>query len=512
MSTPTTVTTMLVEGPVTNFQSASLSLGNEGDSLIASQIEAFQEKIVSLQNQLQDNTNEHEDDYEQLAFVSLSGDLHLFNNGNWQLSGIWKSVVSYNGRMLYRHSIHEHLCMCWTPKMSQWRIKSTLKSPVARAVLRDDIISPELSSSFWYVYSNDTKQFEASGKFRCFSLDQPTNPIAGPTWLDLKHGLESNRDGVCIPKRYQQPLLQNLKKYVETNSTLNGTSGHPWLEGVLKEIVSHAELKTQIRKFYYSLEFMTERVRRSQRTTLARPAQHMVFLGNPGTGKTMLARIMGNILQKSGILSSGHVVEVQRGDLVAGFVGQTALKTRKKIKEAEGGVLFVDEAYRLFSANSNNNDYGMEAVDEIMSVLDEQADIVIILAGYPDHMRDLLDANPGLCRRFPHVFRFSDYTTAEIVAIFDKKLQKAGFSVDGGFKLESLFQLKFSPLFISKRNGGLCDQLLVRCREALAFSLHGKCHGASDRQLNTFTKDIFVQAIDTLVQSASGFVSTTVSE
>lgn len=501
-STPTITPpiTQLVEGPVNNIKHISKKIDKEKESSTLSQIEELEQKLKSLQNQLQKNQTKNKSNYERLAFVSLDGNMKLFNNGNWKLSGIWKSIERRNGRPLYRHRIHQHLCMCWTPKPKQWRIKSTLESPVARAVLYDDVLSPELSSLSWLIYSDDTKQFESSGKFHCLSLDKPFAPIAGPTWLDLKHALEENCGGVSISRAHQKFLLEDITKCIEKTSTLNGVSNNKWLEESLSHIISHKELKSQIQKFYYSLELISERVRRNQCSGAERFRQHMVFAGNPGTGKTMIARIMGEILHKAGILSRGHVIEVQRGDLVAGFVGQTALKTRKKITEAEGGVLFVDEAYRLFSSNTSGSDYGIEAVSEIMSVLEEQQDIAVIFAGYPKEMDTLLDSNPGLRRRFSHVFRFSDYTSKELVSIFNKKVREDGFFVEEDILLESLFQLKFSPLFVSKYNGGLCDILLSRCKESLALSLHGNCHGASDRQLNTFTEPMLLQAIDALVK------------
>lgn len=503
---PVTASTMRVEGSINNVKRTPQINSKNSGSSIQSKIDTIQVRLQSLQKKLEDNPKQEELGQEKIAFVSLNGNTRLFKKSNWKLSGVWAaSGEKKNGRPLYTHCIDQHLVyMCWNPKTQQWVIKSTLDSTVARAVLRDNVSRPELSSVFWHIYSSDTAQFEDSGKFQCLSLDRTFTPIGGPTWMDLEDALTANFDGVIsIPHTFKKPFLKDMRKCIEKVSTLNSSSDNVWLEKLLDQIVSHKELKGQIRKFYYSLDLLTERIRRNQCSSTEHSRQHMAFLGNPGTGKTMFARIMGGILHKAEILSSGHVIEVQRGDLVAGFVGQTALKTRKQLEKAKGGVLFVDEAYRLFSSTSTDNDYGIEAIDEIMTVLDEQEDITVVFAGYPDQMNTLLDANPGLHRRFPHIFRFPDYTAEELVAIFNKKIKEAGFFVHDEVKLKSLFQLKFSSLFISKRNGGLCDLLLSRCKESLALSLHGKCQSASDLQLSTFTEDMILRAIDSLVKPAS---------
>jgi SpoVK/Ycf46/Vps4 family AAA+-type ATPase len=156
---------------------------------------------------------------------------------------------------------------------------------------------------------------------------------------------------------------------------------------------------------------------------------HMVFSGNPGTGKTTVARLMSKIYSKLGVLSKGHLVEVDRSELVSGYVGQTAIKTKKVIDSALGGVLFIDEAYALTNSGGSN-DFGIEAVNTLLKAMeDNRDDFVVIVAGYPDLMDDFLESNPGLRSRFNKQILFEDYTAEELVQIFTGICGKAFFEV-----------------------------------------------------------------------------------
>ena len=156
---------------------------------------------------------------------------------------------------------------------------------------------------------------------------------------------------------------------------------------------------------------------------------HMVFSGNPGTGKTMIARLMARIYKCLGILSKGHLVEVDRSGLVAGYVGQTALKTQEVIQKALGGVLFIDEAYALTS-NKSGTDYGQEAVDTILKAMeDHRDDLIVIVAGYIELMQEFISSNPGLESRFNRFMYFPDYTVDELVGIFEMRCGKSCYTL-----------------------------------------------------------------------------------
>lgn len=157
--------------------------------------------------------------------------------------------------------------------------------------------------------------------------------------------------------------------------------------------------------------------------------RHLVFTGNPGTGKTTVARLVSRIYRAMGCLTRGHLVEVDRSGLVAGYIGQTALKTSEAIDQALGGVLFIDEAYSLARGPGAHADFGAEAVDTLVKAMeDHREDLVVIAAGYPAPMRELLATNPGLASRFGAVIEFPDYGDAELRDVFAHLCAQADYA------------------------------------------------------------------------------------
>ena len=157
---------------------------------------------------------------------------------------------------------------------------------------------------------------------------------------------------------------------------------------------------------------------------------HMVFSGNPGTGKTMIARLMARIYRSLGVLSKGQLVEVDRSGLVAGYIGQTAPKTGEVIEKAKGGVLFIDEAYTL-SSSKGENDFGQEAIDTLLKAMeDNREDLIVIVAGYDGLMDEFIHSNPGLESRFNRYLHFDDYNVDEMMSILELQLKKGQYVLD----------------------------------------------------------------------------------
>lgn len=196
------------------------------------------------------------------------------------------------------------------------------------------------------------------------------------------------------------------------------------IEDLLAELDGYIGLST-IKEEVRSLINMVQvyKMRQEHGLPTTDMALHMVFSGNPGTGKTTVARIMARIYHSLGILSKGQLVEVDRSGLVAGYVGQTALKTKKVIDKALGGVLFIDEAYAL--NGPGENDFGQEAIDTILKAMEDyRDDLVVIVAGYTELMDKFVHSNPGLESRFNRFLHFEDYTPDELMAMFAMRCKK----------------------------------------------------------------------------------------
>lgn len=200
----------------------------------------------------------------------------------------------------------------------------------------------------------------------------------------------------------------------------------------LNDLVGLESVKEQVNSLVSLLR--VQQMRKAKGLKVSSGSRHMVFSGNPGTGKTTVARMLAGIYGGLGILSKGQLVEVDRSGLVGGYIGQTALKTQEVINEALGGILFVDEAYAL-TANRGEGDFGQEAVDTLLKAMeDHRDDLVVIVAGYTDLMEEFLSSNPGLKSRFNNFIDFDDYDPDELVAILESMCKKYQYQLSAGAK------------------------------------------------------------------------------
>ena len=229
-----------------------------------------------------------------------------------------------------------------------------------------------------------------------------------------------------------QDIPYNAPQVVDYTQCLSKLNGMVGLAGVKKEISNLAA-------------FLNLQIRRGETNTFQ--GKHYVFTGNPGTGKTTVARIMADVFRTLGILSRGQLIEADRSKLVAGFAGQTAIKTNQLIDSAMGGVLFIDEAYTL---KSNDQDsFGAEAIDTLLKRLeDDRGKFICIVAGYTDNMHDFIDANPGLKSRFTQTIHFDDYTPDELTQIFLNLAKGKNFTVDEETK--ATIHRQFEQLYLRR--------------------------------------------------------------
>lgn len=204
-----------------------------------------------------------------------------------------------------------------------------------------------------------------------------------------------------------------------------------------------------------------QKMRREQNLHSAKNTLHLAFTGNPGTGKTTVARIVGRIYKQIGLLSKGHFVEVSRTDLIAGYQGQTALKVKKVIEQAKGGVLFIDEAYSI-TENDHTDSYGRECLTELTKALEDyREDLVVIVAGYTEPMNQFFESNPGLKSRFNIFIEFNDYSSNELDEILVSMCKKNDYILTDEVKekIHFYFEQQTSSKDKSFSNGRLVRNL-----------------------------------------------------
>jgi hypothetical protein len=230
-----------------------------------------------------------------------------------------------------------------------------------------------------------------------------------------------------------------------------------------------------------------QRIRLERGLPVLDQSRHLIFTGNPGTGKTTVARLLAQIYRTLGVVDRGHLVETDRAGLVAGFVGQTAPLVQARFDEADEGVLLVDEAYSL--VRGGERDFGREAIDAIVKLIEDRRDrVVVIMAGYPDEMEQLIASNPGLRSRFPKVIHFPDYTTDELLQIIDMQGRKGGYQLDPGARARARIWLDSVTRDRGFGNGRTARNLFEHAVSTQAMRL-GPVEDPTDEDLTTLVAD-----------------------
>jgi hypothetical protein len=246
------------------------------------------------------------------------------------------------------------------------------------------------------------------------------NALAGTEVLNPSAGDAEARPSLQPNPAPTPPVGQDEKEQVppaDLNELMAKLHRLVGLERVKKEVETLANL------------VRVRRMRQERNMPVPPMTLHMVFTGNPGTGKTTVARLLAEIFRALGVLSKGHLVETDRSGLVAGYVGQTAINVSEKVQAALGGMLFIDEAYALASSDSGQ-DFGREAVDALVKLMeDNRADLIVVVAGYPEPMEKFLNSNPGLRSRFNRFMQFDDYAAPELFAILERMCEEHGYTL-----------------------------------------------------------------------------------
>ncbi|MCL5951186.1 MAG: AAA family ATPase [Chloroflexi bacterium] len=276
-----------------------------------------------------------------------------------------------------------------------------------------------------------------SAKMKEYStmLDQQVVRLRG-VLVEIDRQLQEPSRGITNPQEPAQVTSQVPKVKAEDRP----------LEELLQELDSLIGLEAVKSDIGDLVNFLKiQHMRKASGLPVVEVSLHSVFYGNPGTGKTTVARLMSGIYKSMNILGKGHLVETDRAGLVAGYVGQTALKVTDLVKSAMGGILFIDEAYSL--TTGSNQDYGGEAIATLLKLMeDHRDDLVVIVAGYTDKMETFISSNPGLRSRFTKFFHFDDYDPPQLTAIFRRFADKEGYSLtpEATAKLQRLFEQAYA--------------------------------------------------------------------
>jgi len=275
--------------------------------------------------------------------------------------------------------------------------------------------------------------------------------------------LLSAMDGTGLPRPGQPAATSGGAAPTDPPAEIELPPERP-VEEILAELdalIGLDHVKTEVRRLTSLLR--VQQLRAEHDLPVIETSRHLVFVGNPGTGKTTVARLLSQLYRSLDVVTKGHLVETDRADLVAGFVGQTATKTQAVLKSSLGGTLLIDEAYSL--ARGGENDFGREAIDTLVKFMeDHRDDLAVVVAGYPVEMQELIDTNPGLNSRFARTLEFPDYSTDELTAIFELIAGAKQYHLDDGAR--------------------------VRLREVIEAESRGRGFGNA-----RFTRNVFEQAV-----------------
>lgn len=298
-------------------------------------------------------------------------------------------------------------------------------------------------------------------------LPRPGHEGAGPTIAAAGGPGEAAAPKAAPPQEPARPIEELLEE--------------------LDELIGLGPVKAEV-KLVTNL-IRVQKLRTERGLPVVESSRHMIFTGNPGTGKTTVARVLGRIFKELGFLSKGHFVEASRSDLVGEYIGHTAPKVQKKVKEALGGVLFIDEAYSLHAKHAFQ-DFGKEALEALLKLMEDHRDnLVVIVAGYPAEMEEFIESNPGLRSRFTNYVRFPDYTPSELLTVFSHYCETGKYVADAEVKR----RVRATLVRIAKENattfGNARDvrTLFEKMQERLAERVD--LSGATDRaSLMTFVR------------------------
>ena len=400
--------------------------------------------------------------YEELRYTELKQQHLYVVNDISEFLNEYKSFVNKNNSGAYnsiKYRQFKHVLELLTDISKKYYIIIEGKEKEIDELFK---IEPRLQ----YIYQNNryiVPEFSLEDSFNTY-IESLNNELVEKIKKDKERYKKSFLEYVSLNKTFIPFDNRELASYLAMYSNVNNDVVFPenmykkeTVDESLKKIIGLDSVKAKIKEFEKYMLFKVKA--EASNIKLASSNMHMIFTGNPGTGKTTIARIMAKMLYDMGIIAENKLVEVERKDLVAEYIGQTATKTAEVIEKAMGGVLFVDEAYTLSS--ESKNDFGAEAVATLIKAMEDNKDkFVVIFAGYKNEMKSFLDINPGIASRIGYTFDFEDYNTDELIKIFYKKIESMGL------KCNPECEIKLNEIcsYFSKRkafgNGRFIDKLI----------------------------------------------------
>lgn len=374
----------------------------EGLSLAGESFEDYLEKTLKFKCRRKDTIQEIQEETEVLTEVAVSTEQEVLQEQNID-SKEEEQTVSEQEEILQEQNID---CKAENESNEQENVTKQEENPLWES----ECCSKE-------VLQNDEMDDQEQ------SLEE--NSSMPRTWADLRAWADAERNAEHSKEMQDRKEEEKSQIVIQTTQEKGGQAHLEQLLEKLNHLVGLKEVKQEIHSLVNLIQI--RKLRKQYHLPEMEMSYHMVFTGNPGTGKTTVARLVAEIYKELGLLSKGTLVETDRSGLVAGYIGQTALKVKEVVEHAMGGVLFIDEAYSLAS-NLGVNDFGGEAIDTLVKLMeDKRDDLVIIAAGYTEEMQKFLKANTGLVSRFNKFIEFQDYTNQELMEILISMAEEAGF-------------------------------------------------------------------------------------